>query len=83
MNIELVYFVLFCVSALTFIFGVMLGFRLHVKSDTVGNLMVVPNDEDEQPYMFLDLVMTPDDLEENDYVVLHIKKVETRENHRV
>ena len=83
MNNELVYFVLFCVSALTFISGVMLGFRLRVKSDAVGDLMIAPGDEGEQPYMFLDLVMTPDDFEENDYVVLHIKKVETRENQPV
>lgn len=83
MNIELVYFVLFCVSALTFISGVMLGFRLRVKSDAVGDLMIAPGDEDEQPYMFLDLITTPDDFEENDYVVLHIKKVETRENQPV
>ena len=49
MNNELVYFVLLCVSALTFISGVMLGFRLRVKSDAVGDIMIAPGDEGEQP----------------------------------
>ena len=78
MNYELFWFVLFCMMALSLVSGLLLGFHLYVKSNCAGDLVIAPGDEDAPNYMFLDLARTPESLEEQDVVVLKIKKVSAR-----
>lgn len=78
MNVEVLWFVLFCMMALSLVMGLLLGFHLYAKSNCAGDLVIAPGDEDSPNYMFLDLERTPEFLEEQDMVVLHIKKVSAR-----
>ena len=78
MNVEAFWFVLFCMMALSLVMGLLLGFHLYAKSNCAGDLVIAPGDEDSPNYMFLDLERTPEFLEEQDMVVLHIKKVSAR-----
>lgn len=78
MNVEVFWFVLFCMMALSLVMGLLLGFHLYAKSNCAGDLVIAPGDEDSPNYMFLDLERTPEFLEEQDMVVLHIKKVSAR-----
>ena len=78
MNMEVYWFVLFCMMALSLVMGLLLGFHLYAKSNCAGDLVIAPGDEDSPNYMFLDLERTPEFLEEQDMVVLHIKKVSAR-----
>ncbi len=78
MNVEVYWFVLFCMMALSLILGLLLGFHLYAKSNCAGDLVIAPGDEDAANYMFLDLERTPEFLEEQDMVVLHIKKLSAR-----
>ena len=83
MNKELIWFVLFLVMALGVVIGVLLGVNLYGKSNCAGDLVIAPGDEDAPNYMFLDLARAPECLEKENLVVLRIKKVGTREKHRV
>lgn len=78
MNVEVFWFVLFCMMALSLVMGLLLGFHLYAKSNCAGDLVIAPGDEDSPNYMFLDLERTPEFMEEQDMVVLHIKKVSAR-----
>lgn len=78
MNYELFWFVLFCMMALSLVAGLLLGFHLYAKSNCAGDLVIAPGDEDAPNYMFLDLARTLESLEEQDVVVLKIKKVSAR-----
>lgn len=85
MNYELIYFALLIVGATCLVIGVLLGSNLkrdiRSRDDDVGDLVIVPGDAGEQPYLFLELAVTPDFLEQDDHVVLRVLKLETRENH--
>ena len=83
MNEEAICFVLFCAMALSLVVGVLLGFHLYARSNCAGDLVIAPGDEDAPNYMFLDLARAPECLEKENLVVLRIKKVGTREKHRV
>lgn len=75
---ELILFVLCLTLVLGFILGVTLGFQLYAKSNTVGDMVIAPGDEDAPHYMFLDLDMEPELLERRRHIVLNIKMVKAR-----
>lgn len=82
MNEEAIWFVLFGVMALGIVIGILLGVNLYGKSNCAGDLVIAPGDEDAPNYMFLNLERNPEYLEQQDLVVLRIKKVAAREKHR-
>lgn len=45
--------------------------------------MIAPGDENEQPYIFLDLTTSVEYLESSEYVVLKVKPLGTREKQSV
>ena len=81
MNKELIWFVLFLVMALGIVIGVLLGVNLYGKNNCAGDLVIAPGDEDAARCMFLDLARAPECLEQEDLVVLRVKKIGAREKH--
>lgn len=81
--VYLVYLLALIFIVLGFLFGVSVGWKCVHGRNAVGNLMVAPGDENEQPYIFLDLTTSIEYLESSEYVVLKVKPLETREKQSV
>lgn len=77
--VYLVYLLALIFIVLGFLFGVSVGWKCVHGRNAVGNLMIAPGDENEQPYIFLDLTTSIEYLESSEYVVLKVKPLETRE----
>lgn len=81
--VYVVYLLALIFIVLGFLLGLSLGDRFAQEKNAVGNLIIAHGEENEPPYMFLDLVLSTEYLEHNDYVVLKIKKAGTREKQSV
>ena len=81
--VYLVYLLALIFIVLGFLFGVSVGWKCVHGRNAVGNLMIAPGDENEQPYIFLDLTTSIEYLESSEYVVLKVKPLETREKQSV
>ena len=81
--VYLVYLLALIFIVLGFLFGVSVGWKCVHGRNAVGNLMIAPGDENEQPYIFLDLTTSVEYLESSEYVVLKVKPLETREKQSV
>lgn len=82
MTKEWICIALFVVLGLGIAVGVLLGVTLYGKSNCAGALVVTPGDEDASHYMFLDLTQNPDTLARQEFVLLRVKTIKPRENHR-
>ena len=71
--VYLVYLLALIFIVLGFLFGVSVGWKCVHGRNAVGNLMIAPGDENEQPYIFLDLTTSVEYLESSEYVVLKVK----------
>ena len=76
------------IAGMCVVVGVALGYTLHgndilrtLKKNCSGDIVIAQGDEDAERYMFLDLNEEPEALEENEFIVLHVKNVGTREKH--
>ena len=81
--VYLVYLLALIFIVLGFLFGVSVGWKCVHGRNAVGDLMIAQGDENEQPYIFLDLATSVEYLESSEYVVLKVKPLETREKQSV
>ena len=47
---------------------------VHRKMFNKGNILIDNSDPNEQPYMFLEISVNPNELKDNRYIVLKVKK---------
>ena len=81
--VYLVYLLALIFIVLGFLFGVSVGWKCVHGKNSVGSIIIAPRDEEEQPYIFLDLTTTTEYLEECEYIVLKVKRAEAREKQPV
>lgn len=81
--VYLVYFLAALFIFLGFLLGISLGWLHDQNKKAVGNLIVAPGEEEEPPYIFLDLGVPTEYFEGHDYILLKIKRTEAREKQAV
>lgn len=79
----LVYALALIFILLGFLLGVSLGWGSVHKRKSVGKLLVAPSEDGEAPYMFLDLSVPGEYLEQTEYVLLKVEQVKAREKQSI
>ena len=79
----LVYALALIFILLGFLLGISLGWGAVHSKKSVGKLLIAPGEDGEAPYMFLDLVISGEYLEQTEYVLLKVEHVKTREKQAV
>lgn len=88
MNATLGFIFLLAALGMGISIGAIIGFELcegHpercFEKNCVGDILIAPGDEDAGRYLFLDLDEEPEQLENEGFVVLHVRKIAAREKH--
>lgn len=79
----LVYALALIFILLGFLLGISLGWGAIHERKSVGRILIAPGEEGEAPYMFLDLTISGEYLEQTEYVLLKVEHVKTREKQSV
>lgn len=70
-------------AAIGFVVGSAVRWKIDYNAESIGALVVVKAQEDENPNLFLDLDEELVDFTDKRYVVLKVDKVKPREKHTV